>query len=85
MPKAHDVTMKCCNIMILHHKKSRIGTTTSAIRAIQRNVSGSRELSNRVKVEVYNAMEKPMVMYGCESWVLRETEKTRLQATEISV
>ena len=26
-----------------------------------------------------------MMTYGCESWVLREREKTRLQATGMSV
>ena len=49
------------------------------------NVLGSRELSEKAKVEVYNAMAVSMMTYGCESWVLREREKTRLQATEISV
>ena len=36
-------------------------------------------------MQVYNAMVLPMMTYGCESWVLREKEKFRLQATEMSI
>ena len=63
----------------------RDGIAMSAVGAMQRNVFGSRELSKEATVEVYNAMVVPVMTYGCESWVLREKEKTRLQATEMSV
>ena len=63
----------------------RIGIATSAVVAMQRKVFRSRELSRKAKVEVYNAMVVPMTIYGCESWVLREREKTRLQASEMTV
>ena len=36
-------------------------------------------------MEVYNAVVVPMMAYGCESWVLREKEKAKLQATEMNV
>ena len=48
-------------------------------------VFGSRELSKKAKVKVYNATVVPVMTYGCESWVLREREETRLQASEMSV
>ena len=32
-----------------------------------------------------NAMVVSMMMYGCESWVLGERKKAKLQATEMSV
>ena len=63
----------------------RSGMAMSAVRVMQKKVFGSRELSTKAKVEVYNAMVVPMMTYGCESWVLREREKTRLQASEMSV
>ena len=63
----------------------RVGIAMSAVGAMQRNVFGSRELSKKAKVAVYNAMVVPMMTYGCESWVLREKDKTKLQATEMSV
>ena len=53
--------------------------------AMQKKVFGSRELSKKAKVEVYNAMVVPMLTYVCESWVQREREKTRLQASGMSV
>ena len=48
-------------------------------------VFGNRGLSQKAKMQVYNAMVVPVMTYGCESWVLREKEKSRLQATEMSV
>ena len=56
----------------------------SAVVAMQRKVFGSRELSKKAKVEVYNAVVVPTMTPGCESWLLRE-RKTTLQAAEMSV
>ena len=36
-------------------------------------------------MEVYNAMVVSTTMHGCESWVLRDKEKVRLQVREMSV
>ena len=57
----------------------------SAVGAMERNVFGNRGLSQTAKMEVYNTMVVPMMTLGCESWVLTEKEKSRLQATEIRV
>ena len=63
----------------------RIGSVMSAFGSLMKNVFGSRELSWKAKVEVYNVVVMPMMTYGCESWVLREKEEATLQATEMSV
>ena len=63
----------------------RIGSATSAFGALKENVFESKELSRKAKMVVYNAMVVPMMTYGCESSVLREREKARLQATRMSV
>ena len=34
---------------------------------------------------VYNAVVVPSLVYGCVTWVLKDRDKTRLQAAEIKV
>ena len=34
---------------------------------------------------VYNAVVVPTLVYGCETWVLKDRDKTRLQAAEVKV
>ena len=53
--------------------------------AMKAKVFENRGFSWKAKMQVYNAMVVPMMTYGCESWVLREKEKSRLQATEMSI
>ena len=65
--------------------EKRIGMALSTFGAMKAKVFGNRGLSQKAKVQVYNAMGVPVMTYGCESWVLREKEKSRLQATEMSV
>ena len=62
----------------------RIGMTVQAVRAMKR-VYESREVSREAKVTVYEAVVIPTLTYGCETWVLKEKEKSRLQATEMRV
>ena len=63
----------------------RIGIAMSAVGAMKEKVLGNKGLSCKAKMRVYNAMVVPMLTYGCKSWVLREKEKSRLQAVEMSV
>ena len=57
----------------------------SAVGAMKKKVFGNKGLSCKAKLQVYNAMVVPTLTYGCESWVLREKEKSRLQAVGMSV
>ena len=63
----------------------RIGIAMSTVGAMNAKVFGNRGLSWKAKMQVYNGMVVPMMTYGYESWVLREKEKSRLQAAEMSV
>ena len=62
----------------------RIGMTMQTVAAMKK-VYDSREISRGAKVTVFEAVAIAALTYGCESWVLTEREKSRLQATEMRV
>ena len=43
----------------------------------------SRDITLPTKVHVSKAMVFPIVMYGCESWTIKEAEHRRLGAFEL--
>ena len=65
--------------------EKRIGAALSAAGAIRSQVFESRELSRSAKMLVYKVVIEPTLMYGAESWVLKEREKQRVQAAEMRV
>ena len=44
-----------------------------------------RLVSNEVKKTIFNTILKPVLLYGCESWVLTKKDISRLQAAEMKV
>ena len=43
----------------------------------------SRDISFSTKVHLVKAMVFPVVMYGCESWTVKKTERQRIDAFEL--
>ena len=43
----------------------------------------SRDITLSTKVHLVKAMVFPVVMYGCESWTIREAERQRIDAFEL--
>ena len=43
----------------------------------------SRDITLPTKVHLVKAMVFPVVMYGCESWTIKETERQRIDAFEL--
>ena len=43
----------------------------------------SRDITLPTKVPVVKAMVFPVVMYGCESWTIKQTEHQRIDAFEL--
>ena len=43
----------------------------------------SRDITLPTKVRLVKAMVFPVVMYGCESWTIKETEHQRIDAFEL--
>ena len=43
----------------------------------------SRDITLPTKVRLVKAMVFPVVMYGCESWIIKKTERQRIDAFEL--
>ena len=43
----------------------------------------TRDITLPTKVRLVKAMVFPMVMYGCESWTVKKTERRRIDAVEL--
>ena len=43
----------------------------------------SRDITLPTKVHLVKAMVFPVVMYGCESWTIKEAERQRIDALEL--
>ena len=51
----------------------------------QDNILKSRDSTSPTKVHLVKAMVFPVVMYGCESWTIKEAECIRIDAFELGV
>ena len=71
-------------VKLSEDEKRRIGMTMQTVGAMKK-VYESREISREAKITVFEEVVIPTLMYGCESWVLTEREKSRLEATEMRV
>ena len=47
------------------------------------SVLKSRDITLSTKVHLVKAMVFPVVMYGCESWMVKKTERRRIDAFEL--
>ena len=43
----------------------------------------SRDITLPAKVRLVKAMVFPVVMYGCESWIIKKAEDQRIDAVEL--
>ena len=43
----------------------------------------SRDITLPTKVRLVKAMVFPVVMYGCESWIIKKAERQRIDAFEL--
>ena len=47
------------------------------------NILKSRDITLPTKVHLVKAMVFPVVMYGCESWTIKKSERQRIDAFEL--
>ena len=61
----------------------RIGRRAIVVGSLRKTVFGNNELSSEARMTVFNAVVVPTLVYGYKTWVLKDRDKTRLQAAEI--
>ena len=61
----------------------RVTAAVRAYHAMSNSFVGKREVSRRTKLSVYRSIYCPILTYGCESWVMTNTMKSKLQAAEM--
>ena len=47
------------------------------------NVLKSRDITLPIKVHIVNVLVFLVVMYGCESWIIKKAERKRIDAFEL--
>ena len=62
--------------------KRRIALACSAFGRLKNNIWGRREVTNKLKVRLYNALILPIAIYGSESWTLKSEDSRRLLVFE---
>ncbi|KAK3506157.1 hypothetical protein QTP70_018390, partial [Hemibagrus guttatus] len=62
----------------------RIGAAAAVMRSMYRSVVVKKELSQKVKLLIYQSIYAPTLTYGHELWVMTERVRSRIQAAEIS-
>jgi len=61
--------------------KSRLKSRDACYHLVQ-NLLSSRLLSKNTKIKIYRTINLPVVLYGCETWLLTLREDHRLRVYE---
>lgn len=59
--------------------KERINSAAKVYHSINRSVIRKREISRKTKMTIYKTVFIPTLVYGSESWVLNQSQRSRLQ------
>src|SRR3978361_662388 len=61
----------------------RVTTAVKTYHALGNKFLRKREISRGTKMSVYRTIYCPILTYGCESWVMTNTMKSKIQAAEM--
>ena len=60
--------------------ESRKAAATRVLGRLRRRLWGRREVSLNTKINIFNAVVLPVLLYGATAWALTKTKETRLDA-----
>lgn len=63
--------------------EERIEATSRTFHAMKNSFIKKREISNGTKMTVYKTIIRPILTFGCESWVLNKKLESRIQSMEM--
>ena len=68
-------------ISILEETKRRLRSGNACYHLVQ-NLLSSTLLSKTIKIKIYRTIIVPVILYGCETWLLKLREERRLTVFE---
>ncbi|CAH1976651.1 unnamed protein product [Acanthoscelides obtectus] len=61
----------------------RVGKANNLYYAMSEGFINKKDVSKKTKITVYNTIYRSILTYRCESWVLAQQQKSKLQAVEM--
>lgn len=62
---------------------ARIQSAANVYHSMKNSFIGKKEVSTKTKMSVYDSVFVPILIFGCESWVLNKKHKSMLQSMEM--
>ncbi|KAJ8935859.1 hypothetical protein NQ318_015970 [Aromia moschata] len=62
---------------------ARIQSASNMFHSMKSSFIGKKEVSIKTKMSVYNSIYVPILIFGCESWVLNQKHKSMVQSMDM--